>query len=606
MPETVSLDAAYPAWARDLAQKYRTKTVAQFILHGNVHDLVRLEGDDGRVDYVPLKAFLNDELFARRERRLFYDRGGGITFLDAESMKDFNRAVSGYDTLLGTEYAKALPRDPVRVLSLLDNYLRLRLAERKRIALVIEYAETLIPVGDIGSAGAEDRNALVILKRWAHDPVFLRGDLTICLVTENLAELNTSVVRSPYTEEVFLPPPTEADRLAYLRWGTANRPFAERSDFTVETLAQATAGLSIVHMRAILAETLEGSGIRLTAERLSNRKKELIEAEAYGLLEFVEPSYNLDMVAGHAEAKKRLKGAAEALRQGRSDVLPMGYLINGPVGTGKTFMVTCFAGEIGVPMVQLKNFRSQWQGVTEGNLEKILYLLRAIYPVAVMIDEADAVLGDRNASGDSGVSSRVFGKIAAFMGDSTNRGRILWFLLTARPDLMPVDLKRQGRAEEHLALFYPQTDAERAELFRTMKRKTKLNMESDEIPAALIHGDDPSDTTGEPAPVSTIHTTVADERHTFSGADIEAALVRAKFRAAVDGRTAVRIDDLNAVFEDFIPPTYPLEVELQTLVAVLECTSRELLPPRYRSLGREALVRRIEELRMLIGSAHAT
>ena len=51
--------------------------------------------------------------------------------------------------------------------------------------------------------------------------------------------------------------------------------------------------------------------------------------------------------------------------------------------------------------------------------------------------------------------------IAAFMGNTEYRGKIIWFLMTARPDLLPVDLKRQGRAEEHLALFYPQTDAER-------------------------------------------------------------------------------------------------------------------------------------------------
>ena len=35
------------------------------------------------------------------------------------------------------------------------------------------------------------------------------------------------------------------------------------------------------------------------------------------------------------------------------------------------------------------------------------------------------------------------------IGDTKNRGRILWFLITSRPDLLPIDLKRQGRAEEH-------------------------------------------------------------------------------------------------------------------------------------------------------------
>jgi len=41
------------------------------------------------------------------------------------------------------------------------------------------------------------------------------------------------------------------------------------------------------------------------------------------------------------------------------------------------------------------------------------------------------------------------------MGDTRRRGKVIWFLMTSRPDLVPVDLKRQGRAEEHLALFPP-------------------------------------------------------------------------------------------------------------------------------------------------------
>src|SRR5258708_37937573 len=75
------------------------------------------------------------------------------------------------------------------------------------------------------------------------------------------------------------------------------------------------------------------------------------------------------MVAGLAAAKKKLYDAARAIRAGKTDVVPMGYVICGPVGTGKTFLTTCFAGEIGIPAVTLKNFRSMCQAVTEGNLD---------------------------------------------------------------------------------------------------------------------------------------------------------------------------------------------------------------------------------------------
>jgi len=136
----------------------------------------------------------------------------------------------------------------------------------------------------------------------------------------------------------------------------------------------------------------------------------------------------------------------------------MGYLISSPVGTGKTFLAECYAGSVGIPCLKLLNFRSKYVGETEGNIEKILKVLRVMGPVVVMIDEADAALGDRDQQGDSGTSSRVFAQIASQMGNTEYRGKIIWFLMTCRPDLLSIDLKRQGRAEVHMAMFYPQTE----------------------------------------------------------------------------------------------------------------------------------------------------
>ena len=148
MPQA-DLDAAighYPAWAKALARKYFTKTLNQFILHGNVRDLVPTRDPEGATDYVPLRRFLADDLFAGRDVVLFYDRSDGIHFVDPASRADFARALSGYDTLFGTDYQKKLPKDPVRVFALLDNYVRLRLADGKRVAVVVDYAETIVPI----------------------------------------------------------------------------------------------------------------------------------------------------------------------------------------------------------------------------------------------------------------------------------------------------------------------------------------------------------------------------------------------------------------------------------------------------------------------------
>ena len=134
--------------------------------------------------------------------------------------------------------------------------------------------------------------------------------------------------------------------------------------------------------------------------------------------------------------------------------LPMGYLLCGPVGTGKTYLVECLAGEAGVPVVKLKNFRDKWVGSTEGNLEKIFRLLKGLGRCFVFIDEADQALGKRDAgSSDSGLSGRIYGMFAEQMSNPANRGRIVWILASSRPDLIEVDLKRPGRVDVKIPIF---------------------------------------------------------------------------------------------------------------------------------------------------------
>jgi SpoVK/Ycf46/Vps4 family AAA+-type ATPase len=282
-------------------------------------------------------------------------------------------------------------------------------------------------------------------------------------------------------------------------------------------------------------------------------KKELIERRCRGLIEFIEPKYTLDMLVGHEGAKQRLRDDAALLKRGSLDALPMGYLVCGAVGTGKTFMAQCMAGEIGIPCVVLRNFRSKYVGETEGNLERVLNVLRAIGPVVVVVDEADAALGDRDDQGDSGTSNRVFSMIAAQMGDTRYRGRILWMLLTSRPDLLPIDLKRQGRAEIHIPLFYPAEQREIAALFVAMARKLGTKLAHDDVPEVLDPGK-------------------------LSGADIEAIVGRALRRSLLAGAAAITRDALAESALHFMPSTQGMEKELQETAAILECTDAEFLP----------------------------
>ncbi len=563
-----------PAWAQELSYKYCSKTANLYILSGNIRDFLPHKLKEGEFNFAKIQDYVSEVLFGNRDIIVFYDRSSGVSFCKPEMKREYLLSMK-QNNAHATPHG-LLSRNPIRALTQLERYFYANITQKKRIVLIIDYAETIVPNTDISRYTDEDRYCLVTLNRWANDPIFTQGDVSIILLTENLADLNPTLVRSPSAIKVNIPIPDEKVRESFLHYLDRNGKLLVEQKLSIPEVAKITSGLNLVNLNQLAAESFQEDR-EISLAYLKERKKQIIEAEAAGLLEFIESEHDLSAVSGHDFVKKRFRSAAKAIREGRFDVLPMGYLLSGPVGTGKSFMVTAFTGEIGIPIVRFRNFRSKWQGVTESNLEKILNILKAMAPVGVMIDEADAFLGDRNQEGDSGTSNRIFGQIASFMGNTEYRGKIIWFLITCRPDLLPIDLKRQGRAEEHLALFYPETVEEKEDLFATLVKKLALRIQKVNVPDLFRR-----------------------YRYEFSGADLESVLIRAKFLSAMNNHVFITKGDLEETIHDFMPPAYPHEIELQNLVAVLECTSREMVPRRFQELNRDRLVSQIKQLKVLL------
>ena len=59
---------------------------------------------------------------------------------------------------------------------------------------------------------------------------------------------------------------------------------------------------------------------------------------------------------------------------------------------------------------------------------------------------------------------------------------------------------------------------------------------------------------------------------------------------------------LRDLIRDFQPPSYPLELEYQRLIAAFECTSRQLLPADVAALSPEAIGTRLAELRAALAA----
>jgi AAA+ superfamily predicted ATPase len=568
-----------PPWGTDLADLFFSGTTSAFVLHGNTYDLFR-SGVDGDVRYGVLSEFLAEELFGRWSLVLHYDVGRGLRALAGRDEQRLKEMVTLANRRLGDLSAS---KDPAATFALLDRFVRHNLmageSERLSTALIIDQASFLFPAGEPGRLGTQAASLIVTLLNWAMSPHVKRLNMAIVLVDANLTLLSERITGNPHVATIEVPLPDEKERERFIDWSAASAALKDFSDFSAKELATLAAGISITDVNVLIESAREG-GRRLDVASFRALKKRLIERQCRGMLEFIEPKWTLDMVVGHDAAKTRLRQDAALLKRGALDTIPMGYLLCGPVGTGKSFLAQCVSGEIGVPCVMLRNFRSKYVGETEGNIERVLSVLRAMGPVVVVVDEADAALGDRESEGDSGTSGRVFAMIAAQMGDTKYRGRIIWMLLTARPDLLPIDLKRQGRAEVHIPLFYPTEDDEIRQMFVILARKLGSRLASEDVP---------------PIP----------QRGNLSGADIEGMVGRALRESMIAGHDHVTRESLATVVQQFLPSTQGLERELQELAAVIECTDRQFLPPAQTRMlevdgGRGALQARLTALKQLV------
>ena len=608
-----------PWWAEDLRRRYLRGEASMFVLHGNVYDVVL---SNSRM--MALTEFLTDVLLKdSKDTIAVYNVATGVRFT-----KRVDGVTGLEDLLLSTEKA--------RVFAALERLL----IGATRTAVIMEYAEAIAPAGDANFQGEADRAAIVTLHRWSSLPEIERGDNVVLLISENLTEVAPKLISNPKVAVVEVPMPDyetrreaasladtrltekDAERYAGVTAGlksiqiasiltpqpAAEEELADRESFIAGLLGGGTDASSRAHKLAALTSNLSREEVkelvaptaampapdaatpspieraRKETDRLiAKRKREILERECFGLVEFVEPAHGFDVVGGMEEVKKDLLVIAESIREGRTSRVPMGILFTGPMGTGKTFVAEAFAKECGLTTIKLKNFRSKWVGATEGNLEKILNVIRAIGQVVVIIDEGDRAFGNTDGEGDGGTSSRVIARIKEFMSDTSNRGRILFLVMTNRPDKLDVDLKRAGRLDRKIPFLYVQTAEEVELVAKALLRKNKIKTDVD---------------------LESIRDSFSSKLIGYSNADIEAVILLANDEAAreSDSDAPVLARHFQQAAIDYFPSRDAELLEYMELLAVFESSSRRLLPAKYASLTPEDLDTRLRHLRAIVGT----
>ena len=481
-----------PSWSDRIRTHYLSGAANQFVLHGNVQDRLLLPADlpENR-KLGTLSDFLADHQLQKFDLVLSYELGAGL------------RIERGSELFRKLRPADDLPGEPAKAVAYLDYLLRFLVNLRNltpqtqpapeatgpeivsesarplagrnyHVAFVLKAAELVFPRTQ-NSLNYQLSSIASVVRAWSRESHFLDQNLAVFLLSENLNDLHPLLATNPRAAAIEIDMPGAAELQGAFshfahRFPRALSHFSEDPSLPAERLAGATLG-SIES----LLKTREYEDRPLEEDDLADLKKDLVERDSQGLIEFVEPDRSLDDVFGSESVKTWMRQDIALWRQNDLDAMPMGYLLCGPVGTGKTYLVECLAGEAGVPVVKMKNFRDKWVGSTEGNLEKIFHLLHALGRCIVFIDEADQALGSRDAgSGDSGVSGRVYSMMAKEMSDTRNRGRILWILASSRPDLIEVDLKRPGRVDVKIPLFPSPSPEEGYRLIRALGRKHDL------------------------------------------------------------------------------------------------------------------------------------
>ncbi len=547
--------AKLPDWAERLIDLYESETANQFILYGNVNDrFVLPSGDSCKIG--SLYDFLRDILMPRFEVLLSYDLGNGIRI---------ERGGELLSQWQGFKESPELPRAPRQAIEFLTRYFRYtanlaRLGQpAPRVGFVMKAAHLVAPA--LPGALNYDLNALALLIRdWAIDDLLSRHQLVTWLVADNLNDLHPLLVNNGRTAAMQIPLPSVDDLHSALELIAPKCPIAlEQQKGELDGLAHQFAGATLTSIESLL-KVKNHEGQRLASSDLVELKKELVEKDAGGLIDFIESSRTLDDVYAQDKLKSWLRQDLQLWRANDLAAMPMGYLVCGPVGTGKTYLVECLAGEAGIPVVKLKNFRDKWVGSTEGNLEKIFRLLEGLGRCFVFIDEADQALGKRDAgANDAGLSGRIYGMFAEQMSKTDNRGKLVWVLASSRPDLIEVDLKRPGRVDVKIPIFPSTTPEESFALIRALSKRRGIQLTDDDFKAVREK-------------IPTLLTPGAAE-----------VLAVKIYRTSKTEKISPR-EALSQALTGYQHPVPPDVMQFQIALAAKEATDGEFVPAQFRSL----------------------
>jgi len=526
-------------WYDDFLNKYKSGISHEFLFHFNIRDFMD--------NYRNINRFIYEEFIKPRNFAIvaFYDISRGLTFLEPGMEREFNIITSN-------EAADFMHSLPSRIFPHIDKALK-----NTKMALFIDHVEKIIPSGDIGSMTMEERIALIWLSEWSTNSKISAVGSAIFMLADNIADVSKEILKSSYkVEPVLVELPVEEERKSYIEYLLRDRNV--QADISIDEFSKLSSGLSRKAIKDIKLKA-EAEGVPISFEFIKEKKHSVLKKEYGDVLEFIYPEIGFEDIGGMEKAKNYLmKNVVEPIKKGDLRRVPMGILLCGPSGTGKTLLVNALAKSSGFNCVKIDMSRilGQYVGESEKNFKKCLLGAQSQQPVIVFVDEIDTTFR-RGDSGDSGVSRNIFSEFLQFTGNTNNRGKVIFIAATNRPDLLDPALKRAGRFDKKIPILLPEEE-ERGEIFRIMIRK--YGFETD----------------------ITDFTPFARMTENYTGAEIE-IIVRKAYEISNEDEKCGEVITAD-ILKDAIMRCRPStqQVEYMTELALEECDDMDLIPERYR------------------------
>ncbi len=296
----------------------------------------------------------------------------------------------------------------------------------------------------------------------------------------------------------------------------------------IETVATTCGGLSSVGIENLLCKSIALTKNLDTDYILSEKAKKVSEM-GYELL---TSDVSMDDVGGLQNMKEgvellRPRFTTEAIEFGFTRY-PVGWLLAGVPGTGKTLSAKALAKELGINIMQVKphNLKNQYVGGSEAQVERLLRTARAAAPIGIMFDEAEKMLGKQDRVSDGGAHSAVLGQFLNFMSEEAGELGVFFIFTANDMSKFPVELVR--RFDGRYFVDLPSAQGREA-IFNIHLSKRKH--------------------TGEDYDLSEL-VRLTNE---YSGSDIEQAIELGMSYAFVEGRKKTEQDDFIKAIKKTVP-----------------------------------------------------